>query len=72
MRRNDMYWLLFQIVCGLFWLFSWTQPGQAARYLLLGILFLRITLFLLGWKNGDRAVLAGAVTFGRLAAEYLK
>ena len=64
MRKNDMYWLLFQIACGLFCLFSWTQPGQAARYLLLGLLFLRITLFLLVWKNGDRAVrwLAGRHT----------
>ena len=54
--RKNMYWFLFQIVCGLFCLFSWTQPGQAARYLLLGILLLRITLFLLVWKTGDRAV----------------
>lgn len=62
--RKNMYWFLFQIVCGLFCLFSWTQPGQAARYLLLGILFLRITLFLLVWKTGDRAVrwLAGRHT----------
>lgn len=64
--RKNMYWLLFQIACGLFCLFSWTQPGQAARYLLLGILFLRITLFLLVWKNGDRAVrwLAGPAHAG--------
>ena len=64
MRKNDMYWFLFQIACGLICLFSWTQPGQAARYLLLGLLFLRITLFLLVWKNGDRAVrwLAGRHT----------
>lgn len=62
--RKNMYWFLFQIVCGLFCLFSWTQPGQAARYLLLGILLLRITLFLLVWKTGDRAVrwLAGRHT----------
>ena len=62
--RKNMYWFLFQIVCGLFCLFSWTQPGQAARYLLLGILFLRIVLFLLVWKKGDRAVrwLAGRHT----------
>ena len=62
--RTKMYWVLFQIVCGLFCLFSWTQPGQAARYLLLGILFLRIVLFLLVWKKGDRAVrwLAGRHT----------
>ena len=59
-----MYWFLFQIVCGLFCLFSWTQPGQAARYLLLGIMLLRIALFLLVWKTGDRAVrwLAGRHT----------
>lgn len=38
------------------------RPGS--RYLLLGLLFLRITLFLLVWKNGDRAVrwLAGRHT----------
>ena len=59
-----MYWFLFQIAWGLICLFSWTQPGQAARYLLLGIMLLRITLFLLVWKNGDRAVrwLAGRHT----------
>lgn len=64
MRKNDMYWFLFQIAWGLICLFSWTQPGQAARYLLLGIMLLRITLFLLVWKNGDRAVrwLAGRHT----------
>ena len=56
MRKNDMYWFLFQIAWGLICLFSWTQPGQAARYLLLGIMLLRIALFLLVWKNGDRAV----------------
>lgn len=53
MRKNDMYWFLFQIVCGLFCLFSMDTARPGSRYLLLGLLLLRITLFLLVWKNGD-------------------
>lgn len=82
--RKNMYWFLFQIVCGLFCLFSWTQPGQAARYLekVPGAMFrigtasedpaTRLPLHNGGIRFDERAVLAGAVTFGRLAAEYLR
>ena len=59
-----MYWFLFQIAWGLICRFFMDTARPGSPVSLLGLLFLRITLFLLVWKNGDRAVrwLAGRHT----------
>ena len=52
-----MYWFLFQIAWGLICLFfmDTARPGSPVSFYW-GSCFCGIALFLLVWKNGDRAV----------------